>query len=180
MVREMKRFNRWFALSACVAAVVGTIACGDPPAQQQQQAPQAQVQQQKAASRNENAKAFDLDANERRGGHVLAKHVGKTDAELKRRLEEEPSIPAASTYTDRKTAEEAIAAALEQRSAKVDGWVKRKRHTQNLMVDYYAKTSVGRTMRRGQSEAVPCLHSVVELKWDKSDYYVLTSYPDCR
>jgi hypothetical protein len=175
----MRRFSRWFVFFACVVAYAVTIGCGDPPAQQPQQAPQAQVQREKAASRDENAKAFDLDANEKRGGHVLERHVGKTDAELKRRLEAEPSISAASTYTDKKTAEEAIAAALEQRSGKVDGWVKRRNHP-NLVLDYYAKTSVGRTLRRGETTGAPCLHSIVVLKWEQKDYYVLTSYPECR
>jgi hypothetical protein len=179
MVCGMKSFPKRFVLSWSVAWAIVTIGCADPPAQQSQQAPQAQVQQQKAASRDENAKAFDLDANEKRGGHVLARHVGKTDAELKQRLDEEPNISAASTYTDKKTAEEAIAAALEQRGARVDGWVKRRSHP-NLVLDYYAKTSVGRTLRRGETTGAPCLHSIVVLKWEQKDYYVLTSYPECR
>jgi hypothetical protein len=35
------------------------------------------------------------------GGHTLARHVGKTDAELIERLRREPQISSASTYTDR-------------------------------------------------------------------------------
>jgi hypothetical protein len=39
----------------------------------------------------------DLRADEALGGHTLARHVGKTDAELAARLKREPQISAAST-----------------------------------------------------------------------------------
>ena len=39
------------------------------------------------------------------GGHTLARHVDKTDAELAERLRLEPQLSAASTYTDRAVAE---------------------------------------------------------------------------
>jgi hypothetical protein len=43
----------------------------------------------------------DLSVDEDMGGHTLARHVGKTDAELRERLRREPNISTASTYTDR-------------------------------------------------------------------------------
>src|SRR5689334_2318109 len=48
----------------------------------------------------------DLSADEAMGGHTLQRHVGRTDAELRARLDREPQISSASTYTDRATAEE--------------------------------------------------------------------------
>src|SRR5262249_4570432 len=46
----------------------------------------------------------DLSGDEAMGGHTLARHIGKTDAELIERLRQEPDISSASTYTDRQTA----------------------------------------------------------------------------
>src|SRR5262245_3894317 len=47
----------------------------------------------------------DLSLDESMGGHTLSRHVGKSDAELRDRLRREKQISAASTYTDRETAE---------------------------------------------------------------------------
>src|SRR5262249_45506352 len=55
--------------------------------------------------------AVDLDWHEKHGGHLLARHVGKTKAELAARLAKE-SVSAASSFSSRKAAEEAVAAAL--------------------------------------------------------------------
>ena len=46
----------------------------------------------------------DLDSDEQRGGHTLRRHVGRSDSELHDRLQRESRIHAASTYTDRETA----------------------------------------------------------------------------
>jgi hypothetical protein len=43
----------------------------------------------------------DLSQDEAAGGHILRKHVGQTDDELRERLERERRITGASTYTDR-------------------------------------------------------------------------------
>lgn len=171
---------KWLQRLALVAAVSAMVAgCGGEQTSQQQPSVSAPGTVQIKSSAQEQTPRFDLEANEKRGGHVLARHVGKTDEELRQRLEQERNISAASTYPDRKTAEEAIAAALKQREEKVNGWLRRRRKP-NLVLDYYATTSVGRTLRRGQTESFPCTHAIVVLKWDKTDYYVLTSYPECR
>jgi hypothetical protein len=40
---------------------------------------------------------------------------------------------------------------------------------------------IGRSLRRGTDRAEPCVHATIVLKWAGSyDYYVLTSYPECR
>src|SRR5215470_18031747 len=69
--------------------------------------------------------ARDLSQDEAEGGHTLHRHVGRTDAELKQRLEQEPNISAASTYTDRATAETAVGTALEQNRSKIGRWLHR-------------------------------------------------------
>ena len=42
-----------------------------------------------------------LAAHEARGGHLLERHVGKTDEELLQRMQSDPRITGASTFTDR-------------------------------------------------------------------------------
>jgi hypothetical protein len=129
----------------------------------------------------------DLSSDDLLGGHTLKRHVGKTDEELRDRLEHE-RISAASTYTDRATAERAIATAIRQNEDKVRSWISKPGQHTNLVLDYDADQPIGRTLRRGASTPVPCAHAVVVLSWiqsagatlpPESSYYVLTSYPQC-
>jgi hypothetical protein len=121
----------------------------------------------------------DLSVDETKGGHTLKRHVGKTDAELKERLTQE-RISAASTYTDRATAEAAIAAALGQNKDRVEDWRNRQGGHPNLVLDYSSDKALGRTLHRGEAESQPCSHAVVVLKFDPpNSYHVLTSYPQC-
>jgi hypothetical protein len=120
-----------------------------------------------------------LERDEARGGHTLERHIGKTDAELRQRLDEE-SISADSTYTDRDTAEMAVAAAIHESQRRIDSWLHRPGGHSNLVLDYDSDSPLGRSMRRDQPQSFPCSHAVAILKWaGPSDYFVLTSYPDC-
>jgi len=125
--------------------------------------------------------AHDLRIDEEHGGHTLQRHVGRTDDELRARLQREPNISAASTYTDRATAERVIAAALQQNADKIQRWIERGPRRPNLVLDYTdPKGPIGRTMNRGAAASVPCDHAIVVLRADGDSYYVLTSYPECR
>jgi Bacterial CdiA-CT RNAse A domain len=132
--------------------------------------------------RNERATVSrDLSRDEAAGGHVLRKHVGRTDSELQERLQRERHIAAASTYTDRNVAEHAVGAAIQQQQARIESWLARAGGHPNLVLDYEADQPIGRTMHRGQDRSEPCSHAVVVLRWtEPADYYVLTSYPECR
>ena len=125
----------------------------------------------------------DLSQDEAAGGHTLSKHVGRTDDELRQRLEREPNITAASTYTDRETAERVVGTVLEQNRDKIARWLSRPGRHPNLVLDYDGDPAhaIGRTLRRGENTPQPCSHAVVILRWrGDSEYYVLTSYPECR
>ncbi len=131
---------------------------------------------------NSGAARRDLSADESRGGHTLKRHVGRTDAELRERLQREPNIGAASTYTDRATAEQVVAEAIAANQDRISRWAERSsgRHP-NLVLDYNSTQAVGRTLRRGESEAEACSHALVVLKFDgHGEYHVVTSYPECR
>jgi hypothetical protein len=50
-----------------------------------------------------------------------------------------------------------------------------------LVLDYDSDQPIGRTLDRGDDRPRPCSHAVVVLRWiAPSNYYVLTSYPECR
>jgi hypothetical protein len=119
--------------------------------------------------------------DEEMGGHTLQRHIGRTDDELRERLERERRISAASTYTDRVTAEHVIAEAVRQDQDRIQRWLERSGGHPNLVLDYHSDQQVGRVLNRGESHSVPCSNAVVVLKWaGPNRYYVLTSYPECR
>ncbi len=127
------------------------------------------------------APSRDLSQDEVAGGHILRKHVGQTDDELRERLERERHITGASTYTDRPAAEHAVGAAIAQSRDRIERWLTRPGGHANLVLDYDSPEPIGRTINRGEDRSHPCSHALVVLKYaGPSDYYVLTSYPECR
>lgn len=124
--------------------------------------------------------SHDLTPDESAGGHTLRKHVGRSDADLRDRLAQE-DISAASTYTDRDAAEHAIGNALQQGQHRVEQWLARYGNHPNLVLDYRGDEPIGRTLHRGESASQPCSDAKVVLRYISSnEYYVLTSYPECR
>jgi hypothetical protein len=126
----------------------------------------------------------DLAIDERNGGHTLARHVGRSDAQLAQRLREQPGISAASTYPDLDTAETVVGATLARERAQVSAWSGRSGSRPNLALRYRGnpRTPIGRSMRRGRPRADPCPDAVVVLRWDvrRAAFLVLTSYPETR
>jgi hypothetical protein len=125
----------------------------------------------------------DLSPDEEAGGHTLSKHVGRTDEQLRQRLERERRISAASTYTDRETAERVVGTVLQQQQPKIRRWLEREGGHPNLVLDYDGDSAqpIGRTLRRADQQTAPCSHALVVLKWTgPAEYYVLTTYPECR
>lgn len=125
------------------------------------------------------AERYDLSPDENMGGHTIARHVGKSDDELRARLKAEPDISAASTYTARAVAEETVFVAMSENASKVAAWRARKGDRPNLVIDVEMPFAVGRSMRRGQA-ARETDSAVIVLKWDGKGGYVLTSYPQER
>jgi hypothetical protein len=124
----------------------------------------------------------DLSIDDARGGHTLKRHVGRTDDQLRERLQHEKNISAASTYSDRETAERVVGTAIQNNRDKVQRWMERGERRPNLVLDYTEPSdAIGRVMNRGAMGSVPCDHAIMVLRADgATDYYVLTSYPECR
>src|SRR5580692_1283684 len=130
---------------------------------------------------NANSERYDLQRDEARGGHTLSKHVGQADEQLRERLQREGRISAASTWTDRETAEEVVGEALRAERGRIESWMRRGYPRANLALHYDAHRVIGRSLRRGEDRPVDAMEAVIVLRADGSDsYYVLTSYPETR
>ena len=135
------------------------------------------------AQRSQAGPRHDLGRDEEAGGHTLRKHVSLSDEQLRERLKRENNLAAASTYTDRETAERALGLVLNENREKISHWLSRAGRRPNLVLDYQGDPArpLGRTLDRGENHSRPCSHAVVVLRWKGDhDYYVLTSYPECR
>ena len=134
--------------------------------------------------RGEAPERRDLARDERRGGHTLARHVGLSDDDLRERLRREKRIAAASTWTDRRIAEEVVGETLARSADRVRGWTRRTGSRANLALDYRGSPQrvLGRSLRRGRSRVEACTDAIVVLKWRESegDFFVLTAYPEVR
>ena len=174
-----------FSWLAALALAVCQLACQpSPPASPPPQSDIVSVQPAPARETTAIAEAtgrYDLQRDERRGGHTLARHVGQSDADLSERLRREPRISAASTYTDRDTAERVVALALAQHRTRIDQWLERSGPRPNLALDYDGdgRETIGRSLTRRARKVIVCTDAVLVLRWDgRSGFYVLTSYPE--
>jgi Bacterial CdiA-CT RNAse A domain len=166
-------------LAVCIAIVFELAACGrtTSPIASSKTPEEATHSADSAAARER----YDLARDEARGGHVLERHVGRTDQELRERLQNEPNISAASAWTDRDTAEITIAEALRAERGRVERWMRRGYPRANLALHYDAGRTVGRSVRRGETQPVDCSNAVIVLRAEGFDsYYVLTAYPEAR
>src|ERR1700687_16317 len=182
----MRRFLivRSFIVRIVVAlGMCGLISCQPPTSTNGASSASSSPMAARAESRVTNGPVRDLGQDEAAGGHILRKHVGQTDEQLRERLERESRITGASTYTDRAAAEQAVGAAIAESQDRIQHWLKRSGGHPNLVLDYDSAAPIGRTIsrNRGESQSRPCAHALVVLKYTgPNDYYVLTSYPECR
>lgn len=171
----------WRNALACIALLVATIAC--QPAQTGGAVSSTARQAPRDARQLATGPVRDLSQDEAAGGHTLRKHVGRTDDDLRQRLRHEHNIVAASTWTDGEAAERAVGAAIEQNRDKIDRWLSRSGGHPNLVLDYDGDPAhpIGRSLSRDADRPEPCSHATIVLKWSgPNDYFVLTSYPECR
>ncbi len=123
----------------------------------------------------------DLGLDEAAGGHTLARHVGRTDGDLARRLARERNLVRASTFTNREAAERAVTAALARESARVEAWLERPGGG-NLVLRWPGDGApLGRVLERGAPAAVPAdAARVILARRGRRNFFVLTAYPEVR
>jgi Bacterial CdiA-CT RNAse A domain len=108
----MKRWITAFCFSGLLSWVSG---CGAAPEPGLPEIPRGEMPSTAKSASNatpDDAARYDLARDEARGGHTLDKHVGRSDQELRERLDRERNISAASTWTSREVAGETVAQAL--------------------------------------------------------------------
>ena len=113
------------------------------------------------------------------GGHTIAKHVGRTESQLRARLLAEPRIPAASTFTSLSVAEGAISRTLRANSALIKSWAQSAGQHQRLELLYDVGASVGFGVVRSTGAVVRMSKVSVVLKmqtYNGKPYYILTAY----
>ncbi|MED4968971.1 RNase A-like domain-containing protein [Parageobacillus toebii] len=120
-----------------------------------------------------------LAAHEARGGHLIARHVGKTDAELLQRLKDNPKITGASTFTDRATAEKVASEVLNDPNNKkiIQAWLSNPKIKSTLVLPYQGTEIIGRGVQRGSTTVEHMTNAKIVLKKDGAGGFILTGYP---
>ncbi|MBJ8070779.1 RNase A-like domain-containing protein [Bacillus cereus] len=120
-----------------------------------------------------------LKAHKARGGHLIKRHVGKTDEELLQRLQNDSRITGSSTFTDRATAEKVANATLSDPNNQriIRDWLNNPRSRSTIALDYYNNDIIGRGVRRGATTAHDMKNAKIVLKKDGNGNFILTGYP---
>jgi len=181
-VRNWRRYSAAVAWLAVAMGVLVWLPCaGCAPASAPNSPPTSGEEPRSATPTVPRVDRYDLERDEERGGHTLHRHVGKTDDELRERLRRERNISAASTWTDRETAEVTVAEALRAERGRVERWMQRGYPRANLALHYDASRPVGRSLRRDGDQTVECTSAVIVLRaGGPTNFYVLTTYPEAR
>ncbi|WP_459502514.1 RNase A-like domain-containing lipoprotein [Bacillus sp. C1] len=146
------------------------------------------AQEQKQANKKENnstslEKIQDTILDEMEGppknGHTIERHVGKTEDELKKRLQTD-KVSAASTYYDKATATKAVKDSLKQHEQEIEKWLKNSKENRLVLNTKHA-FPVGKTvLKRDMSVKDKLMNTVTVLARDKSGslgFKIITSYP---
>jgi len=121
-----------------------------------------------------------LAEHELAGGHTIARHVGRTEAELRARLASQPRIPAATSFATLGSAEVAVTDALRANARAIQKWAAGALLNQRLRITYDAAKTIGYGIVRG-SEVLSEMQKVIVVleKTTRNGklYFVLTAFP---
>lgn len=124
---------------------------------------------------NRHSGRLDLRAHEARGGHTLEKHVGKTDGELRARLDREPGKDQMSTFVSEIEARRAVQKAIRENAVKIAEW-EANSTTKRLELD--TRFLGGRVLERGEKSSRAGRSVRVVLRGDGvGGWIVRTAYP---
>jgi hypothetical protein len=116
--------------------------------------------------------------HEAAGGHLIARHVGKTDAELAARLAAERRISGSSTFTDLAAADRGVGETVAANEAAIRSWLSGS--SSRTVVEHTLPSPVGRTLTRGASAPVDSSSVRLVLERDASmpgGFRVITGFP---
>ncbi|MGG3031924.1 ribonuclease YeeF family protein [Bacillus stercoris] len=121
-----------------------------------------------------------LAAHEAKGGHLIERHVGKTDGELFQRLIKDTKISGSSSFKDRATAEKVASSVLSdpKNITKIKKWLSNPNSRRTLPVRYKGDGEVlGRRVEKGSNVAKDATNATIVLKKSKNGEFILTGYP---
>ncbi len=113
------------------------------------------------------------------GGHTITRHVGKTEAELINRLNLEPNLRMASSFTDIQTAEKAISMIVYKNTQEFSKFMASDKH--KLVITGDAGFNVGKVVNRQNLSSDTSSKATVVIIKDPIEYRgwrVLTAFPD--
>ncbi|WP_374382881.1 RNase A-like domain-containing protein [Dongia sp.] len=118
-----------------------------------------------------------IKGNEGSDGHVIERHIGKTDQELMQRMQSDRRINKSSSFPDEATAERVIHDGLQQNRQKVLDWLRDPEGRDKLSIMYTGSEPIGGTVfRRGHVSAQKS--AVIILMRDKAGgFHYHTAYP---
>ncbi|WP_256353825.1 RNase A-like domain-containing protein, partial [Pseudomonas sp. IPO3749] len=120
-----------------------------------------------------------LAAHEKAGGHLMKKHIGRSDKQLLDRLKQEPHIPAASTFYDRATAEQEVSTVLDKNKAKIDKFLKGTKN--QTVITQKTEYPVGTSFKRNSTTAVSGKEIQLIIRRDHNmhtGYRIHTGFPN--
>lgn len=122
---------------------------------------------------------LSLAAQEAAGGHTIARHIGRTEAQLRARLAAQPSIPAASTFATLAQAERAVGSVLRANSQAIATWAGTAApNATRAFVGPFAGAGSGVVRATGQLTRMNSVRVVLRKQIANGRlYYVLTAFP---
>jgi len=124
--------------------------------------------------------AVCLASEEAAGGHTLARHVGRTEEQLRARLASQPRIPAASTFGTLREAERVVAETLRANKNAIEQWAKLAPIGDQKVFTYAAGRVIGLGVIRSTNQIQNMSKVVIVLRKVVAQnrvYFLLTSYP---
>ncbi|MFC7370769.1 T7SS effector LXG polymorphic toxin [Fictibacillus iocasae] len=122
-----------------------------------------------------------LIAHELKGGHLIERHIGKSDEELLNRLKSNPKIMGSSTFKDRETAEKVVHIVLNNPAniIKIEKWLANRNSKPTLPLRFRGDGQIiGRSVSRHSGVVENVTNAKIILKKDSNGNYVLTGYPE--
>ncbi len=117
------------------------------------------------------------------GGHTIMKHIGQTEAQMRKRLADTANArippPAISTFDDIASAERFISSAFQSQKAAIEVWA-----LSSSTANFVKVVPMGRVVGQGVVRATGQLQPMTSLRlvlkkqtYNGMPYYILTSFP---
>ena len=125
-----------------------------------------------------NTELLPLEAHEAAGGHLIAKHVGKTESELRARLAAEPNLQVASSFFDQQTAQTSSNKLITKHKEEIQNWL--QGDSKQLIINDKLTSPIGFGIIRNSAKKVELSSVRLLLRRDTNlpaGYKIHTGYP---